>query len=254
MTSRTPDVEDVGPIDGLAAELVVGHVRGLIVRGELCRGQRLPPERTLARELGLSRTSVRAGLQMLVAKGVVVTRHGAGTFVADGPPALDSEPLSFLAALHGFSRRDMFESRRMLEVGVAGMAAERATPHDLAALADEVTGMFAAADDPQGFLVHDIRFHRAVAAASGNPVVASIVEMVSAMFYEFRRRTAAQARDQRSVAETHRQIYIAIRDRDRPRAERLMCEHLLVAEREQEIEDAQSASGTAQRGVAAADA
>ena len=69
---------------------------------------------------------MRAGLQSLVAKGVLVTRHGAGTSVADGPPTLDSEPLSFLAALHGFSPDEMFEARRALEVGVAGMAAERA--------------------------------------------------------------------------------------------------------------------------------
>ena len=101
-------------------------------------GARLPPTTD---PLGVSRTSVRGGLQALVAKGVVVTRHGAGKFVADGPPVLDSEPLSMLAALHGFTRAEMFEARRTLEVGVAGLAAERATGDDLAAMSEGGGGL-----------------------------------------------------------------------------------------------------------------
>jgi GntR family transcriptional repressor for pyruvate dehydrogenase complex len=226
--------------EGLATDVVVDHVRNLIMRGEVRPGQRLPPERELVRQTGVSRTSVRAGLQSLAAKGVLVTRHGAGTFVANGPPVLDSEPLGFLAALHGFSRGEMFEARRTLEVGVAGLAAERATGEQLAALSEEVTGMFASLGDAQEFLVHDIRFHRAVAAASGNPILASIVEMVSAIFYEQRRQTANEARDRRPAATMHRRIYQAIRDHDRAAAERLMHEHLVGAEREQDIERARA--------------
>ena len=90
-------------------------------------------------------------------------------------------------------RDEMFESRRVLEVGVAGMAAERASSEDLAAIADAVTEAFASLGDPGTFLVHDITFHRAVAAASGNPILASLVEMVSALFYEQRRLTAGSA-------------------------------------------------------------
>lgn len=96
--------------------------------------------------------------------------------------------------------------------------------------------MFASLHDPQTFLIHDIRFHRKVAAASANPILGSLVEMVSAVFYERRRRTANRARDLRPAGEIHRQIYQAIRDHDRARAQTLMYEHLLVAEREQESE------------------
>jgi GntR family transcriptional regulator, transcriptional repressor for pyruvate dehydrogenase complex len=236
MTSLARRDTQVGPDTRLATELVTQHVRGLIVSGHLRRGQRLPPERELVGTVGVSRTSVRAGLQSLAAKGVVVIRHGAGTFVADGPPMLDSEPLSFLAALHGFTRREMFEARRTLEVGIAGFAADRATDADLAAISDEVTGMFATLEDAQAFLLHDIRFHRAVDTASGNPILASIVEMVSAIFYELRRQTAAQARDRRPAAEMHRRIYQAIRERNRVLAQALMSDHLLGAEREQDSE------------------
>jgi GntR family transcriptional regulator, transcriptional repressor for pyruvate dehydrogenase complex len=221
----------------MANELVVRHVRDLIVRRKFRPGQRLPTERELVREIGVSRTSVRAGLQALAAKGLLVIRHGSGTFVADGPPALDHEPLSLLAALHGFTRKQMFEARRTLEVSIARMAGERATAEHLAAISDAVTGMFAACEDPQAFLVEDIRFHAAVGAASRNPILASVVEMISALFYEQRRKTADRRRDLRPVAEGHWQIYQAIRDREPGRAAHLMSEHLISAERDQQAEE-----------------
>src|SRR6266536_5073432 len=115
-----------------STEQVVGFVRNLIDRGRLRPGDRLPAERELAVQIGVSRPSVRAGLHALAAMGVVRSRHGSGTYIPEGPPTLDSESLSLLAALHGFTREDMYEARRLLEVGAAGMAAERATPEQLA--------------------------------------------------------------------------------------------------------------------------
>jgi GntR family transcriptional repressor for pyruvate dehydrogenase complex len=214
-----------------STEQVVAYVRDRIVRGELRRGDRLPAERDLAAHIGVSRPTVRAGLRALAAMGVVQSRHGSGTFIPDGPPALGSEPLGFLAALHGFTREEMYEARRILEVGAAALAADRATPEQMATLADEVAGLFASLDDPQVFLLHDINFHRGVAAASGNPIVASLVEMVSALYYEQRRQTAARAsdRDLRDAAEAHRRIYQAIRARDGESARRAMHDHLVQA-------------------------
>ncbi len=210
---------------------VVSYVRGLIERGLLRPGDRLPAERDLAVQLGVSRPTVRAGLQALAGIGVVQSRHGSGTFIPAGPPALRTEALSFLAALHGFTRQEMFEARRILEVGASGLAAERATPEHLATLAEEVANLFASLDEPRGFLVHDINFHRAVGAASGNPIVASLTEMVSALYYEQRLETAerASASNLRDAAEAHRRIYQAIRARDGEAARLAMSDHLAEA-------------------------
>ena len=144
-----------------ARERVAEHVRRLIETGELHPGDRLPAERELARALGVSRPTVRSGLKALEAMGVVHSRRGAGTFIADGPPDLGREPLGLLAALHGFTSDEMFEARLALEVGVAGLAAEHAPAEHLATMAEELTEMFATGDDPQAFLVHDVRFHQA---------------------------------------------------------------------------------------------
>jgi GntR family transcriptional repressor for pyruvate dehydrogenase complex len=218
-----------------SAEQVVAHVRTLIERGALRPGDRLPAERDLATQIGVSRPTVRAGLHALAAMGVVRSRHGSGTFIPTGPPSLVAEPLSFLAALHGFSREDMYEARRVLEVGAAGLAAERATPEQMAVLADAVTSLFALTDQPQAFLVHDVDFHRAVAGSSGNPILAALIEMVSALYYERRRQTAERAadRDLRAAAEAHRRIYRAIRAHDAEGARRSMHDHLVEASRYQ---------------------
>src|SRR5918996_5606785 len=132
-----------------STDQVVSYVRAEIERGALRPGDRLPAERDLAVHIGVSRPTVRAGLRALAAMGVVRARHGSGTYIPEGPPALGTEPLSFLAALHGFTREEMYEARRILEVGAAGLAAERATPEQVATLAEEVTGMFANLPDPQ---------------------------------------------------------------------------------------------------------
>jgi GntR family transcriptional regulator, transcriptional repressor for pyruvate dehydrogenase complex len=211
-----------------SAAAVVAHVRHLIDHGSLKPGDRLPAERDLAHHVGVSRPTVRAGLRTLAALGVVRSRRGSGTYIPDGPPTLGAEALSFLAALHKFTVDDVFEARRILEVGAAGLAAERATPDQLATLADEVASLFASLADRQVFLVHDINFHRGIAAATGNPIVASLVEMVASLYYERRRMTAERAvdRDLRDAADAHRQIYQAIRAHDVERARRAMNDHL----------------------------
>jgi GntR family transcriptional repressor for pyruvate dehydrogenase complex len=126
----------------------------------------------------------------------------------------------------------------VLEVGVAGLAAERATGDQLATISEEITGMYASMDDAQAFLVHDIRFHHAVAAAAGNPILASLVEMVSGIFYEQRRKTAGDGRDLKEAADLHRAIYQALRTRDTERARAAMDEHLTLARQRQATEGA----------------
>ena len=216
--------------DPIAAEQVVAHVRGLIEKGALRPGDRLASERELVRDIGVSRPSVRAGLRSLAAMGVVTTRQGAGTFINAGPPALGNEPLGLLAALHGITREGLFEARRVLEVSASGLAAERATGDQLAAMSDEITGMYTSLEDPQTFLRHDVRFHRAVAAGSNNLVLSALIEMVASLHYEQRRVTVERARNElRENADIHRRIYQAVRSRDAEAARVAMDEHLRLA-------------------------
>src|SRR5882757_11452747 len=107
----------ITPVDrhdvGDSAGAVVAHVRQMIDRGALGPGARLPAERDLAHQIGVSRPTVRAGLRTLAALGVVRSRRGSGTYIPDGPPTLGAEALSFVAALHNFSGDDFSEARRI---------------------------------------------------------------------------------------------------------------------------------------------
>jgi GntR family transcriptional repressor for pyruvate dehydrogenase complex len=239
--TKVPSSTDLATdLTGDAADQVVRHIASLIERGQLRPGDRLAAERELATELGVSRPTIRAGLHALSAMGVVESRQGAGTFITTGPPRLGAGPLSFLAALHGFTREQIFEARKVLEVGAAGLAAERGLAGLLAPMAEEVTGMFANLTEPQIFLIHDVRFHRAVAAAAANPVLSSIVEMVSSLVYEQRRVTVERALDLKESAEMHRRIYQAIRDHDPERARDEMAKHLDLARASQALEEMSS--------------
>jgi len=215
---------------------VVDHVRALIGSGELRPGDRLPPERELARELKISRSSLRAGIGFLSAMGVLKSRHGAGTFVSSGPPSLDSSSLTVLGALHGFLPWQMFEARLVIEASVASLAAERATDEHIAELAEEVAEMYAALGDPHEYLIHDVRFHRTIARASGNPILAALMETITANLYDGRRLTVENSQDLKESAEMHREIYRAIRSHNPPAAKRNMEEHLNLARMAQAAE------------------
>ena len=208
---------------------VVEHVRALVSSGTLKPGDRLPPERELARSLNISRSSLRAGIGFLSAMGVLKSRHGAGTFVATGPPALDSSSLNVLGALHNFQPMQMFEARLVIESSVACLAAERATEAHLAELSEEVAEMYASIDDPQQYLIHDIRFHRTIARASGNPILGALMETITANLYETRRATVDGSRDLKESTETHHEIYRAIRSRNPEAARQAMEHHLNLA-------------------------
>lgn len=215
---------------------VVEHVRNLISTGEVHPGDRLPPERELARKLKISRSSLRAGIGFLSAMGVLKSRHGAGTFVSTGPPALDSSSLSVLGALHHFHPWQMFEARIVLESNIAALAAERATGEHIAELAEEVAEMYASLSDPQEYLIHDVRFHRTIARASGNPILGALMETITADLYKHRSKTVQNTQDLKQSAEMHREIYRAIRSHNPAQARLTMEQHLKLAGDAQALE------------------
>lgn len=215
---------------------VVNHVRSLIENGTLKPGDQIPPERDLAQALKISRTSLRAGIGYLAAMGVMKIRHGVGTFVADGPADFGKASLRFIGALHGFQSWHMFEARILLESTLAALAAERGKEEHHVALAEEVAEMFAAVDNPSEYLIHDALFHRIIAQASGNPILAAIMETVTSSMYENRRKTVERSIDLRESANMHRKIYRAIRARKPSDARELMEQHLSMAQTAQGME------------------
>jgi GntR family transcriptional repressor for pyruvate dehydrogenase complex len=235
--------------NGTSAEEVASRLRDMIHSGELSAGDRLPPERDLAKLLGVSRPTLRAGIRSLSAIGILQSRQGAGTFVAaaEESPTLDSSPLRMLSALHGFTSDEMFEARLALEMSIAGLAARRATSEQMTQLAEEIAGMYASLDEPGQYLVHDMRFHQIVAAASGNRILTSLMNMVATILFEYRSKTVKRAKDLKESAEQHHNIYRALRDHDPDAAEQAMHDHLVETQKAQRLEVAENGNGHARR-------
>jgi GntR family transcriptional repressor for pyruvate dehydrogenase complex len=231
----TPIENEAG--NNISQEVVL-RLRDMIHRGEIQAGDKLPPERDLAKLLNVSRPTLRAGIRSLVAIGVLRSKQGAGTFVIanDGPPSLDGNQLRLLASLRGFTSAEMFEARLALEMAVAGLAAERVTSDTLASLAEELAGIFGSIDEPEQFLVHDMNFHQLVATASGNRILTSLMNMVTTILFDVRSKTVKRAKDLKESAEMHRTIYRAIRNKDIEAARNAMRDHLLTAQAAQAAE------------------
>ena len=228
--------------NGTTAEEVVTRLREMIQRGEINAGDKLPPERDLAKLLGVSRPTLRAGIRSLTTVGILQSRQGAGTFVAKAgeSPTLDGSPLRMMAALHGFTSDEMFEARLSLEMSIAALAAERVTSEQMTQMAEEVTGMYASLDEPAQYLVHDMRFHQIIAAASGNRILTSLMNMVATILFEARSKTVHRALDLKESAEQHHQIYRAIRARDAEAARQAMRLHLVETQKAQRLEEAET--------------
>ena len=209
---------------------VVNHIRSLMEDGTLHPGDKIPPEREFARALKISRASLRTGINYLAAMGVMKVRHGVGTFVADGPPEFDKASLRLMGVLHGFQSWQMFEARLIIESHLAELAAERSKEEHHTALSEEVAEMFAAMDSPSDYLIHDVLFHRIISQASGNPILAALMETITSALYDARRKTVERSRDLRESAEIHREIYRAIRARNPIEARKLMEQHLRMAQ------------------------
>ncbi|NDU73489.1 FCD domain-containing protein [Actinomadura sp. DSM 109109] len=154
-------------------EQAAQRLRDQIAAGAWPVGTRLPGETTLAKELGVGRSTIREALRALAGAGLVRARQGAGVFVVATEPAED-----WRARLRRASVADVYEIRSMLEVRAAELAAERRTPDDLAAvdraLAARDTALAGPGPGVEAFIDADIALHAAVVAAAHNPVLSDL--------------------------------------------------------------------------------
>ncbi len=214
--------------NGTTTEEVSSQLREMIQRGELSAGDRLPPERDLAKLLGVSRPTLRAGIRSLATVGILQSRQGAGTFVveAEESATLDSSALKILSALHNFKPDEMFETHLSLGINIASFAAERATDEQIEHIAKEVAGMSDSVDNPERYIVHERQFYQIIANASGNRILTLLMNMIAAILSEGSRENV-NAEDLKDSAEKSHKIYLAIQARNPVNAGEAMRESLL---------------------------
>jgi GntR family transcriptional regulator, transcriptional repressor for pyruvate dehydrogenase complex len=210
-------------------EQIVAHIERTIYEGRLRQGQKLPPERQLARDLKASRVAVREALRTLELRGLVEVRQGStgGYFVRE----VDDRPLvrdfGTLFRLGRVSRAQLIEARRLIDPEVAFMAAQRATEtqiKDLLAVVDHRDAETAAGGDGRRF---DLEFHRRLADAARNPVHAVISHALMALEGEVvaPQVTLSEAASA-EINAAHRRIIEAVAARKAGEARAIMAAHI----------------------------
>jgi len=199
----------------------------LILDGTLAPGDRLPPERELAEQLGVSRVSVREALRELENRRLIDRRPGRGTIVLE-PGEVSALGASMTAAARSLDPelRDIMELRAIIEPPIARIAAYRATARDLVQLRELVEAMESEASTER-YAELDRAFHQAIAQYAHNPLLESINAQIGGHIAPSR-SSKYQTRERRAVSSAaHRRIFEAIEARDGERAEQEAREHVL---------------------------
>jgi GntR family transcriptional repressor for pyruvate dehydrogenase complex len=186
-------------------------IKEMLLNGQLRPGDRLPPEKELSEELGLSRSSLREAVKALELIRVLDVRRGDGTYVTSLEPRLLLEAMSFVVDLHqDASILDLFEVRRILEPAAAVLAARRADPSDLGKLTD-ILSEVDESTSVEDLVAHDLKFHGFISELSGNSYLSSLLESLSSS--TLRARIWRGLTEENSVARTlaeHRAIIDAM--------------------------------------------
>jgi GntR family transcriptional repressor for pyruvate dehydrogenase complex len=198
---------------------IANRLRAQIVSGELPPGTKLPGHRDLAASHAVSVGSMREAISMLISNGLIETRAGRGTYVAASLRA--GQPRPGVPLLRE-EVEELTEARRVIEVQLAALAAERATPEQVEALRGATERMEAAAANPYEYPEADVDFHLELAAAAGNRyLLQAMVDIRALLRQDMELGAEAAIRrfgDLRPSVESHRRLLEAIADGDPARA------------------------------------
>ena len=206
-------------------ESVVGWLERAIRDGQVSAGDRLPPERVLSTQLGLSRATVREALHELELKGLVERRQGRGTVVLETGRA---ELTQLLIRRLDSGERDLLEImdfREAIEVPIAARAAKYATRADIVRLEGLADRMESEVSGKRHSEL-DAQFHESIARATHNPLLVKLVRLSADWTIATRNQRLASVARRRSSLEGHREILNRIRDRDPDGAAQAMQDHL----------------------------
>ena len=188
-------------------------------------GEKLPNEYDLSTQLGVSRNTIREAMRALASRNILDIRQGAGTFISKKKGVAD-DPLGF--SLMEDPRKlveDLIQIRCIIEPQIAALAAQNATPQDIAilgGLCDEVETLIGKRED---FTQKDKDFHSQLATCSRNMVMSNLIPVICEGISVFSSMVVEQEFDQ--TVKSHREIFESVRERRATDAHQAMLFHLL---------------------------
>ncbi|BAN48531.1 transcriptional regulator GlcC [Metapseudomonas resinovorans] len=217
------------------ADVVAERIEQLIVDGVLKSGQSLPSERRLCDKLGISRSALREGLKVLRGRGIIETRQGSGSYVAELTGPRDSSPLMHLFRSQPRTLYDLLEVRALLEGESARLAALRGTQADFVLITRRYEEMLAAHAAPEGLdsqeHAHlDHAFHLAVCEASHNPVLVhtlkSLTDLMLSSVFASVNNLYHRPLSLKQLDRQHSRLYHAVTERLPDQAQRAARDHI----------------------------
>jgi len=206
-------------------EVIIQQIKGQIKKGILKPGEKLPSERELASLLGVSRASVREGIQALAFSGYLEVIQGKGTYILEMAIKYD-EIVNFFSGFSNYSLDYLMEARIMLEGEFARLAALNASQEEIDVI-EKIFNEIASSKDLNTFFVKDLEFHLTIAKVTHNPIMNGLMKIIGEMLYKEIQKIIEMSRDTReNTIKTTRDLVQAIKQRNAEQAKELMSKHI----------------------------
>jgi GntR family transcriptional repressor for pyruvate dehydrogenase complex len=214
------------------SEKIIAQISDALVAGELKPGDRLPPERELAEQFGVSRTVIRDAVKTLAGRGILHVKHGAGIFVTTSEENAIERlgALSDILPLQGVRLRDLFEIRKVLEAEGAEWAARRRNDYHLERLRGILEDAHRNSENLEVLSERDAQFHVAIAEASQNLVLVRVMLTLLDLLAQSRRESLSIPGRAKLSLKDHERILEEIEAQRHERARETMLEHLTSVE------------------------
>jgi GntR family transcriptional repressor for pyruvate dehydrogenase complex len=226
MSKKTAEVPFETLKRDVLSEKIAHSLLNLIKEKQLRPGDRLPPERELAAIMKVSRPSLREALRALQIMNIIDNRQGSGTYVTSLEPERLVEHLDIIFTLNDSTYIELFQARKILEAGIAELAAHTISADEIADLEACLERAREALNDPEDFLEIDLELHRKILEATGNKILSLFMRSISQLSILSRRRTAEHFDVRRQTIEDHRVIVQALKSRDPVASRQAMLGHL----------------------------
>ena len=214
------------------SEKIIAQISDALVAGELKPGDRLPPERELAEQFGVSRTVIRDAVKTLAGRGILHVKHGAGIFVATSEENAIGRlgALSDILPLQGVRLRDLFEIRKVLEAEGAEWAARRRNDYHLKRLRGILDDAYRNSENIEVLSERDAQFHVAIAEASQNLVLVRVMLTLLDLLAQSRRESLSIPGRAKLSLKDYERIVEEIEAQRHEGARETMLEHLTSVE------------------------
>lgn len=216
-------------------DIIIDRIRTAILEGKLKPGDKLPPEKELGEQFGVSRQTMRESLRALEHMGLIIMKKGSGggAFIVEVERRVATQSLANYLYFKNLTIENLSELRHLLEPHAAHCAAKLIDAGDLESLdtINRATGRALEDRNWSRVTLHEIEFHRLIAEQTGNPILVLILDFVETLLDDFKKILQPDVDFMHTVLSSHKAIYRAIENRDGDAASAEMLKHVLEVDK-----------------------